>query len=187
MSNRRIVALGASAVLLAGSGAVAVSAGWSAQGSASNATQASRQDWPASSSSPAAAVRAARAAADRDGSRVLTFLEVEDRVADVDVGAPGESPGDYFLFENRLLSADGSRLLGRDSGRCMINIRTFTCDATARIFGKGKIVVSGTFFAENDARIAITGGTGRFDEAGGQLTVTDRPDGNTLLVFRVSD
>jgi len=31
----------------------------------------------------------------------------------------------------------------------MIAIRTFVCDATARIDGEGKIVVSGAFFHEN--------------------------------------
>jgi hypothetical protein len=130
---------------------------------------------------------AAKAAARQDGTRVLTLLEVEDRTAFVDVGDPGEGTGDYELFENKLMNEAGTKLVGRDSGRCMIGIRHFTCDATARIFGKGKIVVSGTFFTEQDTRIAITGGTGVYEEAGGQLDVIDTSSGNELLIFRLTD
>jgi hypothetical protein len=132
-------------------------------------------------------VEAAEASAARDHTKVLTFLEIEERSAFIDVGDPGESSGDYFLFESRLMSEDGTTLLGRDSGKCTLGIRTFICDATASIFGKGKITVYGALFREADTRIAITGGTGAYKEAGGQLTVTDTSDGNTLLVFQLTD
>jgi hypothetical protein len=132
-------------------------------------------------------VKAAKTAAARNHTKVLTFLEIEQRGAFVDVGDSGESAGDYFLFESRLMSKDGSKLLGRDSGKCTLGVRTFICDATAQVFGKGKITVYGAFFAEADTRIAITGGTGAYREAAGQLTVTDLSDGNTLLVFQLTD
>ena len=37
-----------------------------------------------------------------------------------------------------------------------------TCEATALIRGKGKIIVAGTLFTDQgDFRLAVTGGTGR--------------------------
>ena len=98
----------------------------------------------------------------KEGTHVFTVIEHEVRTADVDTGDPGESPGDFFLFESRLLHPHTGDLVGVDSGKCMIAIRTFVCDATARIHGKGKIVVAGAFFSENDGVLPITGGTGAY-------------------------
>jgi hypothetical protein len=69
----------------------------------------------------------------------------------------------------------------------MIAIRTFACEATARINGQGKIVVAGAFFHENDGVIAITGGTGAYRDASGQLFVRDLPNGDTRLTFVLVD
>jgi hypothetical protein len=144
--------------------------------------------WPVSSTqSPAAVVNAAHASAKRDDTKVLTVLEVVDLEEFVDVGEPGEGPGDVFLFENDLMNPAGTRIVGRDSGHCVIGIETFTCDATALIFGKGEIVVSSPTFNDNDIKFAITGGTGKFREAGGQLTVADAGNRNTLLIFQLTD
>lgn len=117
----------------------------------------------------------------------MTFVEVVNRENLVDVGDPGDSPGDYFLFEATLKNRAGTKTLGRDSGQCTLGARTFICEATAQIFGKGKITVYGAFFGEFDPRIAITGGTGDFRDAGGTLAVTDAAHGNSLLVFQVTD
>ena len=95
--------------------------------------------------------------------------------------------GDYFLFESRLMRPSTGDVVGVDSGKCMIGIRTFVCDATARINGKGKIVVAGALFSENDGVIAITGGTGAYREAAGQLFVKDLPNGDTRLTFVLVD
>jgi len=187
MRNRRNLALWAAAALLAGSGAIVSSGAWSAQGSAPSAGRYDHRAWPVSSTrSPATVATAAKAATARDHTKVLTALEIEDRSVAIDVGDPGESAGDYFVAEGTLKSADGTKTIGRDSVHCTLSVRAFVCDATASIFGKGKITVYGAFFRENDSRIAVTGGTGAYKEAGGQLTIA--PSGNnTLLVFELTD
>lgn len=107
-------------------------------------------------------------------------MQTRDRY--VDVGARGESAGDYFLFEGRLLQ-DGKKV-GRDSGRCLLGIRTFTCEASVILKGRGKIVVAGTLFTEQgDFRLPITGGTGAFKDARGELTVEEGKA--TFLVFEL--
>jgi len=108
--------------------------------------------------------------------------EIENRGHYVDVGKQGESAGDYFIFEGRLMR--NGEQVGRDFGRCLLGFRTFTCEATASIEGEGKIVVGGTLFSERrDFRLAITGGTGSFKDARGQLTVEEGKA--TFLVFEL--
>jgi hypothetical protein len=183
-SRRKTLALCTAAVLLAGTGAIATSGVWTASG----APTASHRGWPTSSARPAAAiVHTAKAAAARQGAQALAVLEIEERSAFVDVGAAGESAGDYFLFESRLMTADGSTQVGRDSGKCTLGVRTFVCDATASIFHKGKIAVYGALFAEADGKLPVIGGTGRYRAAGGTLTIKDLPSGNTLLMFEVTN
>jgi hypothetical protein len=182
--RRKTLALCTATVLLAGTGAIATSGVWTASGSPT----ASHRGWPTSSARPAAAiVHAAKATAARQGTQALAVLEIEERSAFVDVGDSGESPGDYFLFEGRLMTPDGSTQVGRDSGKCTLGSRTVICDATASIFHKGKIAVYGAFFRESDARIPVVGGTGAYRDAGGTLTVKDLPSGNSLLTFEIAN
>jgi hypothetical protein len=182
--HTKLTATAAAAALVAG-GAIATGGFWSAEGSTSGAAH---RGWPvAASRTPAADLHAAVVAAKRDDARTLTVLEVQGKnQAFVDVGAGGESPGDYFLFQNKLFTPDQSRQVGRDTGRCILGFRTISCDATVKIFGKGKIVVSGALFGQQDSTIAITGGTGTYRTADGVLTVNDLSNGNAVLTFRLT-
>ena len=136
--------------------------------------------WPVTAA-PGAADGAQRAAGAR-GNAALRVREIQERSRYIDVGKQGESPGDYFLFESRLMQ--NGEQVGRDSGRCLLGIRTFTCEATAALEDRGKIVVGGTLFSgQQDFRLAITGGTGEFKDARGVLTVEEGKA--TFLVFEL--
>jgi len=170
--------------IAAGSCAILLVAGvaWTSNGSAAAASK--HHGWPVSHGAAAAAkARAATAAAAKSGDHVLTVVEHEVRSAGVDVGDPGDSPGDYFLFEGRLTDPHSGKVVGWDSGKCMLVVWTFRCDATAKINGTGKIEVAGSLFSQTDNRIAITGGTGSYDDAAGELVVTDLPSGDSQLTF----
>jgi len=174
MITRRIAA-GASAMLLVGGVA------WTALASGSS-VGAVRHDtsWPVAAA-PGAAQEAAQEARAR-GSQMIKVREIESRGRYIDVGKQGESAGDYFIFEGRLMQ--NGEQVGRDSGRCMPGVRTFTCEASVLIRGKGKIVVAGTLFTDqNDIRLPVTGGTGAFKDARGELTVEEGKA--TFLVFEL--
>lgn len=183
MNQQRRIGVAAAAVMLAGG------VTWSAFGS-SSASAADHHGWPTSSSQSAAeVVNAARAASAKDPeSQVLTVVEQEVRSVNIDVGAPGESPGDYFVSRGRLWNLDRTKVVGEDAVHCTLGVRAFMCDATARIFDKGKIAVYGAFFSENDSRIPVVGGTDTYRGVGGQLTVTNQSGGPTLalLVFQLT-
>jgi hypothetical protein len=179
--HTRLAAIAGTLALLAGGG-IATGGLWSAEGSTSGS---GHHGWPvAASRTPAADLQAARQAAKRG---VLTVLEVDNPKHDVvvDVGASDESPGDYFLFQNKVMTLDGSKQVGRDNGRCMLFFQTLSCDATIKIFGKGKIVIYGAVFNENDNTFAITGGTGAYKTAHGQLVIDEMDNGTTVLAFHL--
>jgi len=108
------------------------------------------------------------------------------RDADVDADGNGEfSPGDYFVFEDRLFR--GGEQVGRDSVRCMVNHRSIFCDGTV-IRGAGNIEVSGALlFEERGIHLAVTGGTGKYRDAAGTFTVKNAPGRSDRFIIRLVD
>jgi hypothetical protein len=138
-----------------------------------------------SAPSVAAAVRAT-STGNGSGGRTLTLIEHAGRQAAIDVGPAGDSPGDAFVSENTLYDSTNKHVVGRDYVRCEEGIRTFTCEATGQLFGHGKIRVAGTVFTENENTYPVTGGTGAFRGAGGQVTTYNVNDTTTVLFFQFS-
>jgi hypothetical protein len=108
---------------------------------------------------------------------------------DVDVGTPGDSPGDISVFRNIETTSSGRRL-GVSVGRCVI-VRTgpdedwlADCAITHQYKG-GSIMVAGAVKPRSDRPSvqAVTGGTGRFTGAFGTETTT--PLGNRRFGFTI--
>lgn len=119
------------------------------------------------------------------GDRVLTVVAVEERGQGVDVGAEGDSAGDFFIFEESLYYPTSARKAGRDTVRCELGIRSFSCEATFLFSGRGKIRVAGALFpGQQNIVLPVTGGTKDFSGVGGQLRVLEESD-RTLLVFEL--
>jgi hypothetical protein len=116
------------------------------------------------------AAKAAAAAPAHSQHLVLFARQVRETL--VDVGPSGESTGDSDFFEEVLRNAARTATAGQSAVECRIGIRTFNCAGTLLLFGKGKIVAEGAFFAQRDSVIPVTGGTGDFAGVGGQLEVT---------------
>jgi hypothetical protein len=138
--------------------------------------------WPtASTGSAAPSARAIERAAAARGDLVLRAHTL--RGADVDANGDGEGPGDYFVFEEALRRPHSARRVGTDSVRCMLNVRTFMCDGSLRIYRRGKITIQGSFFFERDRALSVTGGSGKYRHATGQFRVFERDDGDSLFVL----
>lgn len=166
----RIAAIVVAAASVVGGGAFAMAGGASAE------SGATRVGWPVSSSAgPSAQAAASRA------DLVVRTREV--RGAGVDLDPAGDSPGDFFHFEEIAFQPGTNRVVGRDAVRCELGIRSFSCTGTIRINGKGKIVIDGALFGFRGLTFAITGGTGRYAGVGGTLHVMEGAGGSTLLAF----
>ncbi len=173
--------------LSAVAGLVAVAA-WLSIGAAtaSGAPARSLDGWPGSRPAASAAEATQMAMMEHGGESRGQLLIVRSRAvreAFVDVGRGGESPGDFILFEETVRGRNGGRVIGRDSVRGELALRTFTIEGTIQIFRKGKIRIASTVFAERDNAYAVTGGTGAYKGVGGELSVFDLAGGDTLLVF----
>lgn len=102
--------------------------------------------------------------------RLTAYLLVGE---EVDLGAPGNSVGDQFLFSGRLETATGRRV-GRINGYCVItdarrNAGPCTMTASLR---NGQITIQGEQRGIPNPRTvknAITGGTGRYRAARGEV------------------
>jgi hypothetical protein len=82
-----------------------------------------------------------------------------------------ESNGDYVVFTERFFNASGQQV-GRDRLICTINFRTFQCEATLFLDGRGTIEAAGAL-TDRIAMVAITGGTGEFADAGGEINASN--------------
>jgi hypothetical protein len=99
--------------------------------------------------------------------------------------------GDQFIFRNDLSRA--GKKVGIDGGVCtLVGLEpmvsaTLQCVATAEL-PRGQITVQGlATFTDGPStfELAITGGTGRFREAHGVLTIEQVSDTESLLTFRI--
>ena len=117
----------------------------------------------------------------------LTTVAVPDRNTDLDLGAPGPSTGDAQVFADDL-QRDGETI-GTSTGSCTIAALSesrlvVTCTATLTL-PRGQITAQGV--ADEDPGTgptgfvwAVTGGTGRYTDAGGEVVGTFRPDSDVI-------
>ena len=88
----------------------------------------------------------------------------------VDVGAKGQSAGDYFLFSEQLKDSAGN-VVGMDHARCMLaRPRNELCDGTFTFFHKGDVEIGATV-SRNDLALSVTGGTARYQNVRGQFRI----------------
>jgi hypothetical protein len=132
------------------------------------------------------------------GFTTLRFFEHDTQQATLDLGPPGTSPGDQFIYSGDLFDHAGGRKVGHTAGQCT----TFSGNATAAgdtlctatfILDRGQIATQGLF--DNTALFglgqtlpwAIVGGTGIYRDSRGDGTaqvpvdVPNQTDANFVL------
>jgi Dirigent-like protein len=108
---------------------------------------------------------------------LTTIADARSGIASpVDLGAPGDSPGDMFVFDQPLLNA-AQENIGSNSGFC---IRTLPgqfseCQWTLTM-ADGTITVAGREAESGPSSIPIVGGTGAYEGASGVLLTTPNGD-----------
>jgi hypothetical protein len=104
----------------------------------------------------------------------------------VDTGPPGLSPGDLYVFSDRLfLLGAPNKQIGIDSGRCVLidaAAFNFDCSVTAHIpegapLDAGDIMSAGslTLVEGTTSTLALVGGTGPYATARGDVSVNLGP------------
>jgi hypothetical protein len=131
------------------------------------------------------------ASAHTDNVKVLHLRGVQVEFNPVDVVPPGNEPGlgDGFVLSENLFR-DG-RKVGISGVVCTF-VRlanppsALQCVITARI-GGDQLTIQGFAFDQPRNVFAITGGTGRWRNAGGQVVVRDLPTGDSDITLFISD
>ena len=103
----------------------------------------------------------------------------------VDVGEPNPSLGDYVVFHD-LLFAHGKQV-GDDGGTCPIvdlSQGLIHCTGTIRLAG-GQITFQGLTTTAPTKHVAITGGTGRYQDLSGQATLVEFGNGRGSLTLKL--
>ena len=121
--------------------------------------------------------------------RTGTFTVVERALTDTtaDTGTKGDSLGDVLAFANPIYNAANTHRVGSDNGSCIRTAvgRSYECTWTTSLPG-GSIVVSGPFLDAGDSTLAITGGTGAYRHASGQMRLHARNAAGSAYDFRFS-
>jgi hypothetical protein len=121
------------------------------------------------------------------GTIRITSREVSDTF--VDVGKRGMTPGDTQIVREQLFN---TRITPKPIGHAEI-VCTFTVASSRYCSGtfflpKGKIVVAGPIYYRQLYELAVTGGTGLYDNVRGSLTATttsEKPR-REVLIFRLT-
>ena len=110
-----------------------------------------------------------------------------DTVVDTD-GDGDDSTGDLLTFDNSVFDATDSDRVGRSHGDC-VRIDpaegTWECRYITILHGSG-ITVEGPFFENRERSVlAVTGGTGRFNNVRGQLILRPLSETEFDFVFQL--
>jgi hypothetical protein len=110
----------------------------------------------------------------------------ENLYTHLDTGPRGVSPGDmeitrYKLYNKRIRS----RAIGHAQLVCTLTGQNFRQCVGTFVLPAGKIMVSGILAYRGLFDLAVIGGTGRYNNVLGTLTVTRTGRSSDLLVFRL--
>jgi allene oxide cyclase len=115
---------------------------------------------------------------------VMHLVEHADTDAVLDLGAKDDSVGDLLTFANPVFDASNAKQVGTDQGYCVRTVagKAWECWWTLML-ADGQLTVQGPFLDAGDSVMAITGGTGKYSTARGQMKLHARNDKGTEYDF----
>jgi hypothetical protein len=125
---------------------------------------------------------------DDDGKQVIRVVSITTEEEFLDLGAEDFSLGDEFVFSAKLLK--GGKEVGHTGVVCTITSlerEEAQCVGTAW-FSDGQITVQGLIAGEPETFVLpVTGGSGKYEGADGEVHVREVSDTREILTFRLED
>ena len=108
-------------------------------------------------------------------AKPLHFVEHATSDATAHVGKDADNRGDVLTFANDVYDAANKMKVGTDQGYCIRIVagKSFECIWTLLLAG-GQITVEGPFLDAGDSTLAVTGGTGQYATARGEMKLHSR-------------
>ena len=125
-----------------------------------------------------------------DSVKVLHLISHDTSVNGLDLGKKGPSPGDQIMestadFQNGKLVDHGFLNCVRVRVNVTARMENVLCHG-AMIFNNGQVQIQGETTFHTPFTVAVTGGTGAYQNAGGQLTLLRTlPNGNDVETLRL--
>ena len=122
------------------------------------------------------------------GSSETTIKVIEhaetDTVRHIGPASEEDSVGDVLTFANPVFDSGNNKQIGTDNGQCVRTAagKAWECIWTISLAG-GQMTVEGPFYDGKDSHLAITGGTGEYKDASGQMTLHARNPEETEYDF----
>ena len=124
-----------------------------------------------------------RAASRAAGGNTITVVEhaTSDAVTN---GSAADAPGNILTFANDVFDATDTHKVGSDQGSCVRTVvgKAWECMWTTFLPG-GQITVEGPFYDTSNSVVAITGGTGAYRNARGEMELKYRNAAGTKFDF----
>jgi len=124
-------------------------------------------------------VAGAAATSGLSGPRASHVIEHANSDTVIDTGAHGDTSGDLLTFHNPVFNEADARQAGHDQGQSIREAPkrgTWECQWTTFLAG-GQITVEGPFYDTRMSVLAVTGGTGNFNNARGTMQLKSRSGG----------
>ena len=133
----------------------------------------------------AAAILALSVPAWAGGAEKLNLVERATSDAVLDTGAQGDSAGDILTFANEVFDEANKTKLGDNNGWCIRTVpgKAWECFWTLTL-AEGQITVEGPFLDGKDSTVAVTGGTGEYAGARGDMLLHARNPEGTEYDFK---
>ncbi len=117
-----------------------------------------------------------------------TLVVVEHATTDtvVDLGEEGDSIGDLLGFGNAVYDEGNENEVGTSQGSCVRTVpgQAWECMYSV-ILEEGQLSVEGPFYDSRASMLAITGGTGAYRTAHGQVRVEITETGGNLTLHLI--
>jgi len=105
----------------------------------------------------------------------------------LDLGAKGDSAGDILIFTNEIFDEANKVKVGSDNGYCIRTVpgKAYECLWTLSL-ADGQITNEGTFTDDKDSVFAVTGGSGKYMKARGEMHLHARNKEGSELDMKYS-
>lgn len=109
------------------------------------------------------------------GAQEIHAIEHAVTDATASVGKAKDNAGDILTFANPVFDSKNEKQIGTDNGFCIRTIvgKAYECHWTLTL-KDGQITTDGPFHDAGDTTLAITGGTGKYSGAKGEMTLHAR-------------